>query len=597
MSSHAGTGPRHRVRAIVQALSAIAAFALARPSQAQPSPESRTTEYSAYEKESVREALEATGTRPEPNPEGKIVEDIDIVSLDIIEKRDPAPRFLNVFHFTTRPHVVRRELLLSPGEPFSQVLCDETARNLRQLHQLSLVACVAERGSRPDRVRVLVVTKDIWSLRLNSEFQLAAGKIEYLSLQPSEENLFGTHHSAAMQFAMQPLSYEFGGRYLVRRLFGSRVALSTEAGLIMNRTSGSAEGSYGTVSLSKPLYSTRTPWSWSFPVSWRNEVTRRYSNAELYLYRNTIPYEYDSRLLSAMPSFTRSFGWALKNDITAGVEATRRVFDAGDLSAYDPVIAQAFVQRALPTSDTRVGPFVQWRTYRTDYLRVLEFETLGLQEDFRLGHDLFVRAWPTPSVFGSSRNVFGVTAGAQYTWGLSDGLARLGVESTNDEDIDRGELSDGLVRASTRLVTPRLGFGRIVFDTTMLHRYRNHLNRTSYLGGEGRLRGYPTRYFLGKDVLSYNLEFRTAALEVLTLQLGATAFYDVGDAFDGFEDLRIKQAAGFGLRALFPQLDKLVLRVDVGFPLTPGYAPSHGFPGQIVASFGQAFPVPAISPR
>jgi len=582
------------VRALVVG---VGPLLLAPSAYAQSAPESRTSEYSSYEQQSVRDALAASGREADPSPEGKLIEDFDIVNLDIIEKRDPAPRLLNIIHTTTRPYVVRREILLAKGEPFSQVLCDETARNLRQLHQLSLVACVAERGSRPDRVRVLVVAKDVWSLRLNSEFRLAAGKIEYLSLHPSEENLFGAHHGAALQFALEPSSYELGARYVVRRLLGSRVALTASGGLIFHRDSGDVEGSYGSLSVGQPLFSTRTQWAWTVPVSWRYEVTRRYVDAAPSFFRGAIPYQYRSHLVAATPSITRSFGWALKHDLTAGVEATRRAFVTDDLSGYDPSMARDFVDRAVPVGDTRVGPFVQWRSYTTSFLRALEFETLGLQEDFRLGHDLFVRAWPSVEAIGSSRNVFGVTAGAQYTWPLLDGLARIGIESTNDHDLDRGAISDGLVRASTRLMTPRLGFGRIVFDTTWLHRYRNYLNRTTYLGGDGRLRGYPTRYFVGKDVVAYNLEFRTRAVEILTLQAGAAVFYDVGDAFDGFGDMRIKHSVGVGLRALFPQLDKMVLRVDLGFPLTPGYVPAQGFPGQIIASFGQAFSVPAVAPR
>jgi hypothetical protein len=62
---------------------------------------------------------------------------------------------------------------------------------------------------------------------------------------------------------------------------------------------------------------------------------------------------------------------------------------------------------------------------------------------------------------------------------------------------------------------------------TVLDRYRNYLTRTSMLGGEGRLRGYPTNYFVGKDLLAVNLEYRTLPVELFSSQFGGALFYDV----------------------------------------------------------------------
>lgn len=594
---------RRAFAAAFACLIAIAGLVVQTPvAQADDRPVSTTTDYSPYEKESIRDAIAAVRGKVEPAPEGKILERVEVVSTDVIEKRDPAPAFLNVFHTRTRSYVIEREALLDLGDRYVQVLVDETARNLRRFHQLSLVACVPLQGSRPDRVRLLIVTKDVWSLRLNSDFRFAGGALEYLLLQPSEENLAGTHHTVSALLTLQPLSYSLGGRYVIPRLLGSRVMVGAEASVIQNRETGSSEGSFGTLSVGQPLYSTLTEWSWDITGSWLSEVTRRYVNGKLGVFdaRSTvqpdnIPFEYGSRVLALVPSVTRSFGWGAKHDFTVGVDASRRVYRTFDLSAYGPVAVSAFQEQVVPVSDTKVGPFVQVRAYRTDYLRVLDFETLGLQEDFRLGHDLYVRAAPYPEAFGSSRNVLGVYAGAQYTVALGDGLARVGVESATEHEGE--QVVDGLVRVSTRLTTPRLGFGRIVFDTLVLNRYRNYLNRTSFLGGDTRLRGYPTRYFFGKDVVAYNLEFRTRPIEILTCQLGAAFFFDAGDAFDGFSKMRIKKSVGFGIRGLFPQLDRAALRVDVGFPLNPVDITSRAYPFEIVATFSQAFPVPSITPR
>jgi hypothetical protein len=78
------------------------------------------------------------------------------------------------------------------------------------------------------------------------------------------------------------------------------------------------------------------------------------------------------------------------------------------------------------------------------------------------------------------------------------------------------------------------------------------------------------------------------------VQVGGAAFFDTGDAFDGFDSMVLKKSAGFGLRLLFPQFDKVVVRGDWGFPLTPGVVPAGGFPGEIVVTFRQAFPMPNV---
>ncbi|MGZ5966840.1 MAG: BamA/TamA family outer membrane protein, partial [Polyangiales bacterium] len=89
-------------------------------------PISVTHEYSPYEKETIVNALAETQREIEPAPEGKIVEGVDVVTLEVFEKRDPIPRFLNVFHYTSRHYAIERELLLKPGQPYSQVVVDET---------------------------------------------------------------------------------------------------------------------------------------------------------------------------------------------------------------------------------------------------------------------------------------------------------------------------------------------------------------------------------------------------------------------------------------------------------------------------------------
>ncbi|MEO6574971.1 MAG: hypothetical protein ABIP89_14090, partial [Polyangiaceae bacterium] len=474
----------------------------ARAQAGSPAPRSTVGSYSAYEEESIVAAQKELGARVDPNPEGKLIERVDILRLEVIEQRDPAPAFLNVFHTTSRDPIIRQELLLHQGERYSTVLADETARNLRRLNQVSLVVVTAFEGSRPDRVRLVVIAKDVWSLRLNSNFTAGPGGLESLLIEPTESNLAGSQQTLLTRFILLPLSYTLGAGYRIPRVNGRWLSFISDANIIMNRASGQPEGSYGTLSIARPLYTSRTEWSWGTNVAWREDVARRYVNAKLAGFgtvgtpqADRIPWEYREQRYTNTYAVTRSYGWATKNDFTFGGELNRRAYRTGDLSRFDPASVTSFVNTALPVGDTRVGPFLQYRGYTTNFMRVLDFETLGLQEDYRLGHDVWLKVYPVPRALGSSRNFFGTYAAAQYTVALGDGLIRGSIASTTEAEVDR--LSDASISGSLRIVTPRLGFGRIVYDAYVVNRYRNYLNQTDFLGGNGRLRGYPSNFFVG----------------------------------------------------------------------------------------------------
>jgi outer membrane translocation and assembly module TamA len=128
-----------------------------------------------------------------------------------------------------------------------------------------------------------------------------------------------------------------------------------------------------------------------------------------------------------------------------------------------------------------------------------------------------------------------------------------------------------------------------VYDAYFLDHYRNFRNINQGLGGTTRLRGYQNIAAVGDHYLASNLEFRTRPLDILTTQLGAVAFYDMGDAFDTFGQLQLKHGVGAGIRFLAPQLDREVFRLDVGVPV-PFDAP--GGETTVIATFGQAFTAP-----
>jgi len=583
--------------------------AVARAQQQKPT--SQTFEYSAYEKETIARALEETHSKLDLAPEGKTIEGIETLRLEVFEDRDPIPekvvgvptrRLLNSLHATSRDRIIRREMLLREGDAYQQITVDETARNMRSRMpvQISITLIVAVQGTTPDKVKLLVITKDVWSLRLSFDLSITPGGLENLLIVPQETNLFGWHHTASTNFIFQPESYTLGLGYKIPRFGVSWVGASAAASITMNRRVGTPEGSAMSIAVGQGLYSTRTEWAWSASAGYATGVARRYVNAHVGLFSSAItpnvadniPTQYRSASRSASVGVTRSFGWGFKNNFSLTMNASGAEYRSFDTAAYDPRAVADYEQRFVPRGEDRVYPALSWATFTNDYLRTLDINTLALQEDYRLGHDFSASVYPVSKALGSTRDLIGVSAKAGYSLALGDGLAGASV-ATFAENED-GVITDASASGSFGAVTPRLGFGRLVMNTSFVNRYKNYLRSRTILGGDDRLRGYPSNFFFGKDAVFYNIEFRSTSVEILKCALGGVAFFDAGDAAQGFDMLHAKQSAGVGVRILFPQTNRLLFRADLAFPLKRGPFPEQGIatkvdPVGFFFSFDQAF--------
>lgn len=599
-------GPRV-VEAIVAFFGVVFATGLARaePLREKPTPK-LDWGLSTYEAATLKEAAASVGAsdRIAPSPEGKLVERIDIVILDVFDEHDPIPDVANVVHATTRKFVIEQELLVSAGERYSTRRAEESARNLRKIRQLSLVLVIPLEGSAPDRVRVLVITRDVWSLRLNWDLEAAAEEngvsINRLVLQPTEENFLGTHTIVGAAFTLSPGSYSLGASVGRRRLFGSDIEFSLAGGIVYGRATGEPEGSYGSFVYGAPIRTTSDRWGWGTGVAYQDTVARRYDqgkveryDAEVTTEDDNLPIEYQSERFVGGVEVVRSFGDAQKYDLSVGAEADRTLarYQYGQLA--DPRAVEEFSDVWLPVNDTRISPFVQLRTHGERYHHTIELETLALQEDYRLGPEILLRAYPASSAVGSTRDLIGLVSGISYTASLGEGLVRGVVQNTVEYELHGDH--NAIFGAGLHVATPRLGFGRFVADGIYADRYENYLNRYYGLGGDTRLRGYPPSGFQGSlrgsTVAAVNPEFRTGSIDIFSMHVGLAGFYDVGAAADDAASLSFLQSVGLGLRILFPYFDRTVFRIDWGFPLTPGYAT---FPGAVYVAFGQAFPMPEL---
>ncbi|MEE8146796.1 MAG: BamA/TamA family outer membrane protein [Longimicrobiales bacterium] len=108
----------------------------------------------------------------------------------------------NGLHVETRHGLVRRELLLKPGDCFDPLRLSESERLLRSMRFIKTAKVEAiPRGD--GNYDVQVVTRDDWTLRIEPEVALGRG-VEVTGIRLAERSLLGTGRSIDLQMLSRP---------------------------------------------------------------------------------------------------------------------------------------------------------------------------------------------------------------------------------------------------------------------------------------------------------------------------------------------------------------------------------------------------------
>jgi hypothetical protein len=575
-----------------------------------------------YEDDYVRSKLSARKLVPEPSPEGKRIEKILIEVGEVFDEGDltelggiplvgKALRYGNYLHTTSRPVVAERELLFRVGEPFRQALADETERNLRAIFIFNIARVVPCRGSKPDSVIVLVATKDRWSLRLETDFQYSAGRLDFFRLAVIERNLAGRYKQLSALIGMTRDTVSVGQEFIEPRLFGTRIAFDEVASLTFGRGGRGIEGGSAGLSVGQPLFSLASQWAWNVTATVSLGITRFFRGDDFYrcfappgsasilcdtdirspaqranflrTYDHVTPL-YRSLVGGASATVTRRFGDLVKHDLTWGYGLRSRRYELlGDFPS--PAFQAAVAADFLPRSEDAGYLYASYRTFEGSYSTHRNIYIYSLTEDYQLGHDVQILGRWANKLFGFPITFVELEANAQYRWrlGREDLLTVLTRLQSRGEP---GGFVNNRVFFQLSNVSPVWGIGRLLFEASATFRIDDLDNQRTSLGGNSGLRGYDTDEFRGRHAVNLHLEYRTLPLHLLTVQVGGVAFYDAGHAADVVSNLKLRHSVGLGLRVFFPQVNRMVLRVDLGFPLNYG---TFDLARQISFSFDQAF--------
>jgi len=311
------------------------------------------------------------------------------------------------------------------------------ARALVARHVLATAGAPDRPGDVPP---LLVVPRDIWSLRMNSHFEVQESLLTQLSLSLSENNFLGLRKQLALVFSMDQGAYRLGPQFVDKNIAGTRLQLVTRAGVIFSRATDELEGSHSATSLSYPLWSLRREWGAAITVSHFDSVVRSFRGAGLRTYDvpatpevEAIPWVYDHRTFDLEAGVTRAFGVRVKHLVTTGYQMTVRRPSVTEDFPGDATAQQAFEQDVLPRSERTSALFLRGSFAINDYVTYRNVNSFDLPEERVLTARVFVdlpaggeREGTTASAADSVRTV---TAALRSTLERLPEVTEVGVAS------------------------------------------------------------------------------------------------------------------------------------------------------------------------
>jgi hypothetical protein len=574
------------------------------------------------EQESVNDALVDLGIRIDWQPIGKTVRAVHVVNQEVFSRRDWWFRWFNIFHRTTRDYIIERELLIHAGDRYDPALVEESVRNLQSTSgttvgsttfpapDLSSVIVIVPvippaqapaLSPQPGMVDLLVVTRDVWSLRFNTNFEFQQSTLSSLQTSLSENNLFGWRKFFSFGFSLDLGAYWIGPTYFDPNVLGSRVTLYASANAYYSRDTGRYEGNGEAVSIHYPLFSLASRWGAGLEVVHSDTLVRSFRGLNPRLVNlvdigpdafsptlEAVPYIYRRKITTVDATLTRQFGVSVIQRITLGHHIDSHRSEVPD-GFPDPAQAPLFLAQYAPASETRSEPFVAYSLFTPRYAIYRDLNTFDLRENVLLGPTVSASvAYGSPEL-GADFRAFPMALSLGFSAAAPRGglavIALQGSARLRDQIFIDQRYTGSLYYAS-----PMLGRRVRIVAQAAAGARRNDTQRGIFvLGGDTGLRGYAIGDFFGTTEVLGHVELRTAPVAIFSQRIGGLLFYDVGDAAPSFSAITPMHDFGLGLRWLIPQLNSTVIRVDWAFATQSTAFTQAGFPGRVTAGFLQTF--------
>jgi outer membrane protein assembly factor BamA len=573
--------------------------------------------FSSLERSSALRALAARGYEVESSPWGKVIGHVFVYNEDVFAEPTPLLWIGNYLHYTTREQSIRDELTIQAGELWDQARVEESTRRLRDPLYSSVVIAFPVKSREPGKVDLLVVTRDVWSIRLNTNYTIQEGKLTNLSISLSENNFLGHRNVLAGALTMDQGSIAVGPLFIDKNVAGSHLTLSARVDDILTRPNSLAagpyksEGSDSTISLAKPLWSLASEWGWGVAFTHRYAISRQFLGTSLRTYDDPdtpqddmLPWKYSSKHWNLQANAVRQFGTDIKHQVGGGWAIDRLLVRPTDDFPGDDMQRAGFIRDVLPRSEVQSGPFVNYAAFTPTYKTFRNISSYDLAEDVQLGPSLSTALTLGLHGFGSDYNFARGSLTLSYAFpfgrdGYMAAAGSVGLRLRGDTPVDEHPnvtFIDNSASTTIRVVSPTIGIGRFVEQSTLATQWNNTQNGFLALGSDSGLRGFLINQFIGQRAVQTNVEYRTVPYAIWVLRLGGVLFYDLGGVTDSLATMQLHHDIGVGVRMLIPQTSRQLFRFDLAFPLDTTYLIAGGmlyrYPAgqpRLILSFDQYF--------
>jgi hypothetical protein len=475
-------------------------------------------------------------------------------------------RVVRELHSTTGTELVRRFMILNPGEPCDELRRAESERILRAQPYL-VDARVVAYDDGEGGVRLEVETRDEFS----GIIALAggSGSPTVRRVRVGEANLAGAGVHAMVDWYDGGVGYRdgIGGRLTHYQFLGRPYQLDLRG---LRRDVG---GNW-TLDVSHPFYTDLQRIAWSASAGGADEFveTRRGGAARNALFFDRRFADVGGILRVGVPGRLSLFGVSVSTERAATLDRIAVLSDSGLVNVADPALGYAPSARFGGQRSARVNAL--WGVRSVRFMRVTGFDALTGAQDVRRGFQLGTMIGRTMGLLGSRDDDVFVASDLYLGMGGARSFGAVEMKAEGRQDNDRNEWN-GLVgsgRAAWYVVPDDRN--RFVFDLQYSGVWRPRVPVQLALGArEGGARGFEGAEVAGARRLVARVEHRMVAGRPFNLgDLGFATFADAGRVWAGDAPYGVttplRASVGVGVLAAVPPNSRRLWRVDLAYPVT-----------------------------
>ncbi len=465
---------------------------------------------------------------------GRTITKIDIVRKNIFDDKIASDhgspfyyRWANSLHIMTRQSVIERELLFKVGNKLDLERIIETERNLRLggfIGEVNIEA--ASDGA--DGVDLKVVTTDLWTTKVSVFADLAGGKYA-TGIDLVEQNLFGYGKTIDILGQVGNDQKGYNLLYLDNRLIGSRLALGLMA------TDFTYDRGFS-ISLGHPQYSLSVHTSYKAIFSQFDTRPRLfYKGNEYFRYKNK----------NTLSNFEGAyiFGNYTRLGVIVGYD-----YEKYNYSPNDP---NSTFNYLIPPNEVISYPLIGLSGSVIQYDVERYLDGPGLPEDLTLGASLKATIGRSAKIFGATYRGYFPKMTAQFLFKPGSRTFIGGIESISW--WHRNGRNERIRHISEAAFYYKPYYNHVlVLHALTDFAWRQKSTYQVFLGGGNGLRGHSYYEFSGTKSALANIEYRFyLPIEILTVKLGAAAFFDIGNVWRSDQHIKLgdlKSDVGVGLR-------------------------------------------------